>query len=129
MHIEDAAAATVAALECPPGVYNVVDEDPSELSVWLPAFAAFLGAPEPPRVTEEEALRSAGPDAVYYATRLRGASNRRAKEKLGFCAEALGMAGRAWRCSVIAPMPFERGAGWGYNWLFSIRSAFSRLTN
>lgn len=84
VHIEDAAAATVAALECPPGVYNVVDNDPSELSVWLPAFAAFLGAPEPPRISEEDALRSTGPDAVYYATRLRGASNQKAKEKLGF---------------------------------------------
>jgi hypothetical protein len=44
VHIE-AAEATVAALECPPGVYNIVDNDPSELSVWLPAFAAFGRAP------------------------------------------------------------------------------------
>jgi nucleoside-diphosphate-sugar epimerase len=83
VHVEDAAAATVAALECTPGVYNIVDDDPSELAVWLPAFAAFVEAPEPPRVSEEEVLRSAGPDPVYYATRLRGASNRKAKGELG----------------------------------------------
>jgi nucleoside-diphosphate-sugar epimerase len=84
VHVEDAAAATVAALECTPGIYNVVDDDPSELAVWLPAFATFVGAPEPPRVSEEEVLRSTGPDPVYYATRLRGASNRKAKGELGF---------------------------------------------
>lgn len=45
VHVEDAAAATAAALVCPPGVYTIVDDDPSPLSVWLPAFAAALGAP------------------------------------------------------------------------------------
>ena len=41
VHVEDAAASTVAALECAPGVYNIVDDHPSPLSVWLPAFAAL----------------------------------------------------------------------------------------
>ena len=50
VHVEDAAAATVAALEADPGVYNVVDDDPSEMSIWLPAFARFLGAPTPQRL-------------------------------------------------------------------------------
>jgi 2-alkyl-3-oxoalkanoate reductase len=84
VQVEDAAAATVAALECTPGAYNVVDSDPSELSVWLPAFAAFVGAPEPPRISEADALQSAGPDWIYYSTRLRGASNRKAKQELRF---------------------------------------------
>ncbi|HEY6342734.1 MAG TPA: NAD(P)-dependent oxidoreductase [Bryobacteraceae bacterium] len=84
VHIEDAAAATVAALECPPGVYNIVDDDPSALSVWLPAFAAAVGAPKPPRISEQEALEAAGPDVVYYATQLRGASNAKAKRELRF---------------------------------------------
>jgi len=82
VHVEDAAAATVAALESAPGIYNVVDDDPSELRAWLPAFARFLGAPPPPRISEEEAARQ-GPDVVYYATRLRGARNDRAKQELG----------------------------------------------
>lgn len=84
VHVEDAAAATAAALDCAPGVYNVVDDDPSPQSVWLPAFARWAGAPEPPHVTEQQALDAAGPDAVYYATQLRGASNQRAKRVLGF---------------------------------------------
>ncbi len=89
VHIADAAVATVAALECDPGVYNVVDDDPSEMSTWLPAFADAIGALEPPRLTETEALEHFGPDFVYYATRLRGASNAKAKRKLGFAPRRL----------------------------------------
>jgi nucleoside-diphosphate-sugar epimerase len=64
VHIDDAAAATAAALECAPGAYNVVDSDPAPQSLWLPAFALAVGAPAPPWMTEEEALRTFGPDTV-----------------------------------------------------------------
>jgi 2-alkyl-3-oxoalkanoate reductase len=84
VHVDDAAAATCAALTADPGVYNVVDDQPVAQSVWIPAFAKFVGAPEPPAISEEEALRNSGPDSVYYATKLRGASNQRAKPKLAF---------------------------------------------
>jgi nucleoside-diphosphate-sugar epimerase len=84
VHIDDAAEATAAALECPPGAYNVVDGNPSPQYLWLTAFARAAGAPPPPRVSEEEALRATGPDAVYYATRLRGASNEKARRELEF---------------------------------------------
>src|SRR5262245_38643031 len=84
VHIDDAAGATAAALECPPGTYNIVDGNPSPQHLWLPAFARAVGAPAPPRVSEEEALRASGPDAVYYATRLRGASNEKAGRELEF---------------------------------------------
>jgi 2-alkyl-3-oxoalkanoate reductase len=84
VHIEDAASATVAALECAPGAYNIVDDDPSPQCVWLPAFARACGAPEPPRITEQDALVAAGADSVYYATRLRGASNEKARRDLDF---------------------------------------------
>jgi hypothetical protein len=66
------------------GVYNIVDADPTPQRVWLPAFTRAVGAPAPSRVTEEEALAASGPDAVYYATRLRGASNEKAKRELNF---------------------------------------------
>ena len=89
VHVEDAAVATVAALEGEPGVYNIVDDNPSEMGEWLPAFAQFLGAPPPRHITEEEALQAAGADAVYYATRLRGASNAYAKRKLAFAPRKL----------------------------------------
>jgi nucleoside-diphosphate-sugar epimerase len=84
VHIEDAAIATVETLTAPPGVYHVVDDDPSPVAAWLPAFARFVGAPAPPRVTVEEALAAAGEDAVYYGTKLRGASNEKAKRTFGF---------------------------------------------
>ena len=84
VHIDDAAAATVAALECAPGEYNIVDNDPTPQRLWLPAFARAVGAPEPPTVTEQQALDTFGADAVYYAMRLRGASNEKAKRELQF---------------------------------------------
>ena len=84
VHIEDAAVATVAALECAPGAYNVVDSDPTPQHVCLPAFARAVGAAEPPRITEQQALDSFGADQVYYATRLRGASNAKAMRELHF---------------------------------------------
>ncbi|HEV7998237.1 MAG TPA: NAD(P)-dependent oxidoreductase [Planctomycetaceae bacterium] len=84
VHIEDAATATVAALTAPAGVYNIVDDDPSPISVWLPAFAQSVGAPPLPHVTEQQAREAAGEDAVYYGTKLSGASNAKAKKLLGF---------------------------------------------
>jgi 2-alkyl-3-oxoalkanoate reductase len=84
VHIEDAAVATAAALTAPPGVYHLVDDDPSPVSRWLPAFARFVGAPPPPHVTEDQARAAAGEDAVYYGTKLRGASNTKAKKTLRF---------------------------------------------
>src|SRR5262252_4205869 len=84
VHIDDAAEATAAALECAPGAYNIVDGNPSPQHVWLTAFARAVGAPVPPHVSEEEAVRASGPDAVYYATRLRGASHEKARRELEF---------------------------------------------
>jgi len=84
VHIEDAALATVAALTAEAGVYNVVDDDPSPVSVWLPRFAQYIGAPPPPEITEQVALETAGEDAVYYQTRIRGASNAKARKILNF---------------------------------------------
>jgi nucleoside-diphosphate-sugar epimerase len=84
VHIDDAADATVRTLDCAPGAYNIVDDNPGEQRVWLTAFARYCGALDPPHISEQEALQSAGPDAVYYATRLRGASNAKAKRELGF---------------------------------------------
>jgi 2-alkyl-3-oxoalkanoate reductase len=84
VHVDDAAAATAAALGCVPGAYNIVGDDPTPQCSWLPAFARAVGAQPPPRVTEQEALDAAGSDTVYYATRLRGAANTKAKHGLNF---------------------------------------------
>ena len=84
VHIDDAARATVAALTAEPGKYVVVDDDTSPVSVWLPRFASFVGAPAPPFITEDQALETAGEDAVYYQTKLCGGSNAKAKRELHF---------------------------------------------
>jgi nucleoside-diphosphate-sugar epimerase len=85
LHIEDAAIATVAAAERGnPGVYLIADDRPLPAREWLPAFARWVDAPPPPRVSVEDALRAGGADAVYYGTQMRGVSNAKAKRELGF---------------------------------------------
>jgi 2-alkyl-3-oxoalkanoate reductase len=84
VHVEDAARATVAALTGAPGKYVVVDDEASTVGVWLPRFAKFVGAAAPPVMTAEEVRQVAGEDAVYYQTRLSGASNAKARRELGF---------------------------------------------
>ena len=85
LHIEDAAMATVAAAERGnPGVYLVANDQPLPVREWLPAFARWLNAPPPPRVSVEEAMRDSGADAVYYGTQIRGVSNAKAKRELNF---------------------------------------------
>ncbi len=85
IHIEDAAAATVVALDHGgEGVYNIVDDEPAQMSEWLPAFAEAAGAKRPRRVPAWVAKLVAGREAVGLATALRGASNEKAKRELGW---------------------------------------------
>lgn len=85
VHIEDAAAATVAAVERGnPGIYLISDDRPLEVREWLSAFARSLNAPPPPQISVEQALEVGGADAVYYGTQMRGVSNAKAKRELNF---------------------------------------------
>jgi nucleoside-diphosphate-sugar epimerase len=85
IHIDDAASATVAALERgAPGIYNIVDDEPAPLREWLPVYAEALGARRPRRVPTFLARLVAGQFAVAFATQLRGASNAKAKRELGW---------------------------------------------
>lgn len=84
IHVEDAAAAAVLALQAPPGVYNVVDDHPAELADWLPFYAATIGAPPPRRVPYWLGRLLAGRHAAYLTTRAPGASNSKARQNLGF---------------------------------------------
>ena len=85
VHIDDAAAATVAAVEGgPPGIYNVVDDAPAPVSEWLPALAASLGAPPPRRLPGWLVRLAGGPQAYSMMTRVRGASNAKARRELGW---------------------------------------------
>jgi nucleoside-diphosphate-sugar epimerase len=84
IHVEDAASATIAALEDgAPGVYNVVDDDPAPMREWLPSFADAVGA-RPPRRVPLFLARLAGGEQAAWATSMRGASNEKAKRELGW---------------------------------------------
>jgi nucleoside-diphosphate-sugar epimerase len=85
VHIDDAAAATVAAIEGgPPGIYNVVDDAPAPVAEWLPQLAAAVGAPPPRRLPGWLVRLAAGPQALSMMTRVRGASNAKARRELGW---------------------------------------------
>jgi nucleoside-diphosphate-sugar epimerase len=85
LHIEDAAIATVAAAEQGnPGIYLIANDGPLAVREWLPAFAQWLNAPSPPKISVEDALKTSGADAVYYGTQMRGVSNAKAKRELNF---------------------------------------------
>jgi nucleoside-diphosphate-sugar epimerase len=85
VHIEDAASATVAAVDNGgPGIYNVVDDEPAPVREWLPFLAEQLGASKPRRVPRLVARLLAGEAAVMVMTEVRGASNAKAKRELGW---------------------------------------------
>jgi 2-alkyl-3-oxoalkanoate reductase len=85
IHIDDAAQATVAALQRgAPGAYNIVDDDPAPVAQWLPQLAEALGAPRPLRIPALLARLAAGSYGVATMTQAQGASNELAKRELGF---------------------------------------------
>jgi nucleoside-diphosphate-sugar epimerase len=85
LHVEDAAAATVAALDHgAPGVYNVVDDEPAPLREWLPLYAEALGAKPPLRLPVWLVRLLAGSAVAASAVELRGASNAKAKRELSW---------------------------------------------
>ncbi len=85
VHLDDAAAATVLALQHDgPAIYNIVDDEPSPTGVWLPELARILGAEPPQRFPRLLARLVAGEAPVVIGTGSRGASNARAKRELGW---------------------------------------------
>jgi nucleoside-diphosphate-sugar epimerase len=83
IHLDDAAAATAAALEHGRrGVYNVVDDEPAKVSDWLPYLAEVVGAKPPLRIPAWIGRLAAGEAAVQWMTEGRGASNLKAKREL-----------------------------------------------
>ena len=85
VHLDDAASATVLALEQQAaGVFNIVDDEPAPASEWLPYLAACAGAKRPMRVPKWPARLLAGEMAVIIMTEGRGFSNAKAKRELGW---------------------------------------------
>jgi 2-alkyl-3-oxoalkanoate reductase len=84
IHVDDAAAAAVLALEHDrPGLYNIVDDEPAPVREWLPVLASALGAKPPRHFPVWLARLFAGEAAVVMGTESRGASNAKAKRELG----------------------------------------------
>jgi 2-alkyl-3-oxoalkanoate reductase len=85
IHVEDAAAATVAAVQGEgTGTFNVVDDEPASMAEWVPVYAGALGAKPPRRVPVWLAKLVADRALVANAVELRGASNAKAKRELGW---------------------------------------------
>jgi len=81
----DAAAATLAAVERgAPGVYNVVDSDPAPVAEWLPYLAEIAGAKPPLHMPAWLGKLLAGEFVLAQMTTARGASNEKARTKLGW---------------------------------------------
>ncbi len=83
VHVDDAAAAALAALDRgAPGVYNIVDDDPAPVAAWLPALAGAAGAKPPRRLPRWLARAAAGEAVTTMMTESRGASNAKARREL-----------------------------------------------
>jgi nucleoside-diphosphate-sugar epimerase len=83
IHVDDAAAAVLAAVERgAPGAYNVVDEEPAPLREWLPFYAEALGAKPPRRLPAWLVRLVAGGEMTDAALQMRGAANAKAKQEL-----------------------------------------------
>jgi 2-alkyl-3-oxoalkanoate reductase len=84
VHVDDAARATVAALDGPVGVFNVVDDVPAPAAEWMPLVAGLLGAKPPRRVPVSLARLVAGTFLVYLLCEQPAVSNQRARRELGW---------------------------------------------
>ena len=82
LHVEDAADAAVAALTRGRGVYNVVDDHPAPIEIWLREIAVLVDAPEPRRIPTWLAGLVGGDGLVHLMTRARGSSNAKARLEL-----------------------------------------------
>jgi 2-alkyl-3-oxoalkanoate reductase len=85
LHVTDAAAATVLALEAgAPGLYNIVDDEPAAVAEWLPLMAKGAGAKPPLHVPAWLGRILGGEVGISVMTQVRGSSNAKAKRELGW---------------------------------------------
>jgi nucleoside-diphosphate-sugar epimerase len=85
VHIDDVATATLAAVELgPPGIYNIVDDDPAPVAEWLPYLAKVIGAKPPMRLPGWLVRPMLGEHGMAMMTSIRGSSNEKAKRELGW---------------------------------------------
>jgi nucleoside-diphosphate-sugar epimerase len=66
VHVDDAARAAALALDWPRGPVNIVDDDPAPATIWMPIYAAALGAPTPKEGMDDSTTRGASNDKAKY---------------------------------------------------------------
>jgi 2-alkyl-3-oxoalkanoate reductase len=107
IHLDDAAAATVAALERGRhGLYNITDDEPAPVAEWLPYLAAIVGAKPPRRIPAWLGRLAAGDAPVRWMTEGRGSSNEKAKRELDWRP-----AWSSWRTGFDHGLALQRPAG------------------
>jgi nucleoside-diphosphate-sugar epimerase len=85
IHVDDAADATIAAIKYgKAGVFNIADDDPAPVAVWLPALARALNAEPPRKIPAWIGRIAAGEVGVSMMTKIRGISNKKAKHELNW---------------------------------------------
>ncbi|HEY3454309.1 MAG TPA: NAD(P)-dependent oxidoreductase [Bryobacteraceae bacterium] len=85
IHMADTASAALAAIESnASGVFNIVDDEPAAVSVWLPELAKTIGAKPPRRIPAWLGRLVMGESGVSMMTQVRGSSNAKAKRVLGW---------------------------------------------
>jgi len=83
IHLDDAATATVAALERGSrGIYDVVDDEPAPVSQWLPCLAEAVGAKPPLHIPTWMGRLAAGEVVARWMTEGRGSSNAKVRAQL-----------------------------------------------
>jgi len=85
IHVDDAARATQLAIESgTSGIFNITDDEPAEVSVWLPELARIMGAKPPRTIPVWLGRLFVGDAGVSMMTQTRGSSNAKAKRELGW---------------------------------------------
>jgi len=85
VHVDDAAEATVRALEpTARGIYNIADDEPARVATWLPELARAIGAKPPHHIPLWAGRIVAGEPGVSLFTRIHGASNAKARRELNW---------------------------------------------
>jgi nucleoside-diphosphate-sugar epimerase len=107
IHLDDAASATVLALEHDgPAIYNITDDEPAAMNEWLPVLARALGAKRPFRLPAGVARLIMGGEMVKMSLECRGASNAKARKELGWTLRY-----PSWRQGFIASYGTAKPAG------------------
>lgn len=83
LHVEDAAQAALMAMQRGnSGLYNIVDDEPAEVSDWLPDLARALGAKPPRHLPAWLGRLVIGEAGLSMMNSIRGAVNSKAKRLL-----------------------------------------------